>query len=403
MRYLAFGAILLALASSPAEATNAGPLRGPRCGQPGSQCEILAQNISSPRSLSRVLADGSFFVGSAGSPFDDLFGEAVTGTDVDSSTIFRYTTRGGLQPWVTRRPSQLITVFDPTFGGLVPFQAGINGVEVVGGDLVYSLAYNRGTTNYVERMRSFTVETGITFAEVRRIAGGVADPQGPETVIANLGRAEIEKNNPDGVVFPVDNLTHRAGDPEYESNPFGLLPQGDKLLVADAAGNDLYRIHGNGRLDLVTVFTRFVSASQPVPTNLAEGPDGKIYATLFRCVNLFAPGALGAVVEIRPNGNIRAVSFHSLPIAATFGPDGFLYVLEYASLFNPATGRVLRTTPRSYDDFDGRPVSDGTVVVDELNFPIDLEFDREGRLLVLEAADLDPFKTSGRILRFHLR
>ena len=112
MWHLAIGALLLAVGSAQAHAGHTGPLSGSTCGRPGSQCEILAQNISSPRSLSRVLADGSFFVGSAGSPFDDLFGEAVTGTDVDSSTIFRYTTQGGLQPWVTRRPSQLITVFD---------------------------------------------------------------------------------------------------------------------------------------------------------------------------------------------------------------------------------------------------------------------------------------------------
>jgi hypothetical protein len=350
-----------------------------------------------------VQIDGSFFLGSAGSPIEDLFGEAVSGTvtDIDSSTIFKYTAEG-LQRWVTRRPSQLITVFDATFGGLVPFQAGINGVEVTNGDLVYSVAYNRGTTNYVDRMRSFTAETGISFAEVRRIAGGVSDPDGPETTIADLARAELDFNNPDGVVFPVDNLTHKAGDPEFETNPFGLLPRGDDVLAADAAGNTLYRIRRDGRLELVTVFTRFVTASQPVPTNLLEGPDGKVYATLFRCVNLFAPGALGAIVEVRPNGRIHAVSFNSLPIAVTFGPDAALYVLEYASGFQPQSGRVLKTRPRSYADFNGRPFSDGTVVVDRLNFPIDLEFDREGRLLILESAELDPFRSTGRLLRVSL-
>lgn len=45
-------------------------------------------------------------------------------------------------------------------------------------------------------------------------------------------------------------------------------------------------------LELVTVFTRFVTASQPVPTNLLEGPGGKVYATLFRCVNLYCSSVL---------------------------------------------------------------------------------------------------------------
>ncbi len=293
-------------------------------------------------------------------------------------------------------------MFDATFGTFVPFQAGINGVEVMNGDLVYSVAYNQGTTNYVDRMRSFTAETGITFAEVRRIDGGASDADGPEETIADLARAELDFHNPDGIVFPVDNLTHKAGDPEFETNPFGLLPRGDDLLVADAAGNTLYRIRQNGRLELVTVFTHFVTASQPVPTNLVEGPNGKVYATLFRCVNLFAPGALGAIVEVQPSGRIHAVSFNSLPIAATFGPDGFLYVLEYAAGFQPQSGRVLKTRPKAYTDLNGRPVSDGTVVVDHLNFPIDVEFDREGRLLILESAEIDPFKSTGRLLRVSL-
>ncbi len=50
----------------------------------------------------------------------------------------------------------------------------------------------------------------------------------------------------------------------------------------------------------------------------------------------------------------------------------------------------------------GRPESDGTVVVTGLNFPIDIEFDRAGRLLILDSAELDPFKVNGRILRFDL-
>lgn len=165
------------------------PLNGLACGQPGSGCEVLAKSIANPRSLSKALPDGSFFVGSAGSPSNDLFGEAVAGVDINSSTIFRYTGAGGLQPWVSAKPSQLITLFDATFSSFVPFQTGINGVEVMGRDLVYSLSYNAGATNYVDRMRSYTAETGLTFSEVRRIAGGAANPNGPETVIANRAAA----------------------------------------------------------------------------------------------------------------------------------------------------------------------------------------------------------------------
>jgi hypothetical protein len=81
-------------------ASGTGPAGTLTCGSRDSACEILAENIASPRSLSRVQADGSFFLASAGSPLEDLFAEAVlgTGTDVDSSTIFRYTSTSNLQP-----------------------------------------------------------------------------------------------------------------------------------------------------------------------------------------------------------------------------------------------------------------------------------------------------------------
>jgi hypothetical protein len=388
------------LAAQPARADT--PLNGIDCGSAGSSCEILASNIPNPRSMSEIQAGGSFFVGSAGSPTDDLFQEAVTGKDSDSSTIYRYTDADGLKPWIGKKPSQLITEGDPTLGFLVPYQGGINGVAVDGNDLVYSLSYNRGASNYVDRMRSYTVETGLSFGEVRRVRGGATDPNGPETIIADLGRAEVENDNPDGALIAFKNLTHNVGDPEFETNPYGVLSHGNRLYAVDAAANDLYRINPDGSLELFVVFTRFLSAFQPVPTNLIQGPGGKLYATIFRCVNFIQSGALGAIVQIKGKNKVQAVSFNSLPVSAAFGPDRKLYVLEYANQFSPNTGRVLRTTPRAYADFNGRSVSDGSVVVDKLNYPVDLKFDDRGRLVVLDSAEPLPYAATGRILRFTL-
>lgn len=192
--------------------------------------------------------DGTFFVRSAGSPAQDLFAKALAGAgnDNDSATIYRFTETDGLQPWVTPRTSQLLTVYDGSFNGFVPFQAGINGVEVMGDDLIHSIHSNRGTTDYLSQMLSYTVETGISFAELHRITGAASDPTGPDAVIADIGRAEIENGNPDGIVHVADNLNHRAGDPEYLSNPFGLVPDGDKVFVVDSGGNTLYRIRQTG-------------------------------------------------------------------------------------------------------------------------------------------------------------
>jgi hypothetical protein len=93
---------------------------------------------------------------------------------------------------------------------------GINGVEPQNGDLYYTTLYNKGPTSYEQRSRSDTADTGISFGELRRIVGGVTNPNGQDEKLADLGQAEINLHNPDGVVYPVaDGFGHQPGDPVY--------------------------------------------------------------------------------------------------------------------------------------------------------------------------------------------
>jgi hypothetical protein len=373
------------------------------CGEYGSDCEVLGQPLDGARSISRILPDGTFFVGGSGNAQKDLFGELVTNVDTDSSIIYRYTEATGLEPWITHQPSQLILLYDVGARAHQLYQAGINGVEIRGDHLYYTILYNAGRASYERRARSFTAETGITFAELRRVGGGVHDPDGPETVLADFADAELAYGNPDGVVFPeADALGHQPGDPVYAINPYGVLPRGDGVWVADAAANDLFRVGYDGALELVTVFPNRLEADEPVPTKVFRGPEQRLYVTLFFCVNAQSSAALGGIARIRDDGDFRMVSFNRLPISGAFGPDGYLYVLEFADMFAPGTGRVLRTVPHPYDDYDGRPVSDGQVVIDNLDYPVDFAFDPDGRLVIVEAQTLDPFATVGRLIRVTL-
>ena len=373
------------------------------CGGYGSGCDVLAQPIDGARSISRILPGGTFFVGGSGNAQTDLFGELLTNVDTDSSIIYRYTEATGLEPWITHKPSQLMLLYDVGAGAHQLYQAGINGVDIRGNHLYYTILYNAGRASYERRARSFTAETGITFAELRRVGGGVHNPAGPETVLADFADAELAYGNPDGVVFPVaDALGHQPGDPVYAVNPYGVLPRGDGIWVADAAANDLFRIGYDGSRELVTVFPNRLQAEEPVPTKVFRGPGGRLYVTLFFCVNAQSSAALGGVARIRSDGDFRMVSFNRLPISGAFGPDGHLYVLEFADMFAPGTGRVLRTLPHPYHDYDGRPFSDGEVVIDNLDYPVDFAFDPDGRLVIVEAQTLDPFATTGRLIRVTL-
>ena len=374
-----------------------------RCGQAGADCEVLAGFLDNPRSISRISPDGTFFVGGAGNARRDLEGELITRVDTDTAAIHRYTESTGLEPWITRAPSQLMVLFDVSSRAHQTFQAGINGVEIQGDDLYYTTLYNAGPADYEERARSFTAETGLTFGELHRVSGGALDPAGPDTVVADFARAELALDNPDGVTFPVaDALGHQAGDPVYAINPYGLLPRPNGIYVADAAANDLFRVERNGKLDLVTVFPNRLQTNEPVPTKVFAGPGNSLYVTLFYCINAQSSEALGGIAEVQENGDFRMVSFNRLPISGAIGPDGYLYVLEFADLFAPGTGRVLRTTPQQHDDYDGRPTSDGEVVIENLDYPVDFAFDPQGRLVIVESGTLDPYATGGRLVRVTL-
>lgn len=87
-----------------------------------------------------------------------------------------------------------------------------------------------------------------------------------------------------------------------------------------------------------------------------------------------------------------------MPISAAIGPDGNLYVATFAAGFDaatsgyyPGTGRVVR-------------VSSGgaaQVVIDGLNLPNGLAFDRSGALYIAVDSDYAPRDgPHGRILRF---
>jgi hypothetical protein len=383
---------------------SASALDARKCGKPGSRCEVLAQGLENARSISRIQPDGTFFVGTSGNAQTDLIGELISDRDTDSSAIYRYTEARGLQPWIGGKPSQFMMAFDVSSRSYVPYMAGINGVEILGSDLYYTILYNRGPANYEKRSRSDTADTGISFGEVRKVIGGATNRSGQDVLLADLGKAEIDLKNPDGVVYPVaDGFGHHPGEPVYAMNPYGLLPTGNSIWVADAAANDLFRIDQNtGALHLVTLFPNRNQTLEAVPIKVIQGPGDRLYVTLFFGSNAGSEEALGGVVEVRPDGSFRMVSFNRLPISAAVGPDGSLYVLEFSNLYAPHTGRLLRTTPKEYNDFNGRPSSDGEVLIENLDYPVDMAFDAQGRLVIVESGTLDSFLVDGRVIRVTL-
>ena len=159
--------------------------------------------------------------------------------------------------------------------------------------------------------------------------------------VADLSAFELE-NDPDGL---------HAG----ESNPYAVLALRREQLVTDAAGNTLLRVSRRGEISVLAVFpqrTVMDPGGMPVlmdavPTSIAVGPDGALYVGELTG----APFPVGAarIYRIAPGGTpeVYAEGFTNV-LDIAFERDGSLLVLETAknslASGDPA-GALIRVAP----------------------------------------------------------
>lgn len=130
-----------------------------------------------------------------------------------------------------------------------------------------------------------------------------------------------------------------------ESNPHGLLNGAGRDFVVDSGGNSLLQVgHGKDNISTVAVFPSRVNGR---PTD-------------------------------------------SVPSAVAVGPDGAYYVSEFSGApFAVGTARVYRVVPGQAPE----------IFVDNFTTIIDLDFDSEGNLYVLEHATGPGLSGAGRVTR----
>jgi hypothetical protein len=177
------------------------------------------------------------------------------------------------------------------------------------------------------------------------------------TVIADFAAYEAAHNPDHGA-----GRGARYGDPPIDSDPYALTPYRGGFAVADAAGNDLLRVDGRGRVSTLAVF----------PTRTV-----KITPKVARAIHA-------------PNGT-RSLVVQSVPAAVAVGPDGALYVGELTGVpFQPGTARIWRVVPGEAPSI----YASGFTTISDLAF-------QGSDLLVLEIAErglLDP-TSPGALIR----
>ena len=160
------------------------------------------------------------------------------------------------------------------------------------------------------------------FAKLLRLQDGA------KVVVADLGAYEAA-HNPDGK--------------QIDSDPYGLAVNGRGAVMTDAGANDLLAISRTGAISTLAVF----------PDQMADAP---------------------AFLGLPPGTKIPT---ESVPTAVTRGPDGAWYVGELTGFpFQVGLARIWRVVPGHAP----------TVFATGFTNIIDLQFDKHGRLFVLEMA-----------------
>lgn len=172
------------------------------------------------------------------------------------------------------------------------------------------------------------------------------------------------------------NLLESEQDPDgagVESNATGvaLAPDG-RMWVGDAAGNWIAHLTADGALETVVSFPQ-VDGEDPVPTGIAIGPDGAAYVALFRCRSPTA--GKGGIMRVMRDGTYDLVATElSAPIDVAFDGQGAMLILEFAVDYAPESGRVVRVS------------KDGSreVMLYGLSFPTGLAVDAAGGIYITE-------------------
>jgi hypothetical protein len=170
-----------------------------------------------------------------------------------------------------------------------------------------------------------------------------------------------------------EELNNPAGG-TVDSNPFGIARLGATVVVADAGGNDVLQVD-NGTISTWAVFENRVVPGpggapipmQPVPTSVAEGPDGALYVGQLTGFPFPVGGA--NVYRVTPGNapEVYAGGFTNI-IDIAFDRRGALYVLEIAHnglLSGNPVGALIRVAPNGErtELFPGALISPGGMTI----------------------------------------
>ena len=133
---------------------------------------------------------------------------------------------------------------------------------------------------------------------------------------------------------------------DIDSQPNGLVRQGEGYIVADSGGNAVVRASHKGTFTTITPLPPTAIGADAVPTSVVKGPDGAYYISQLTGFP-FQQGAAN-IWRVVPGQapTVYASGLTNLTDLA-FARDGTLYAVEISSagLLNGPIGALVRITP----------------------------------------------------------
>jgi hypothetical protein len=172
-----------------------------------------------------------------------------------------------------------------------------------------------------------------------------------------------------------NELANNPDGTDIDSNPVGILKKGSGYVIADAGGNAVVRASKKGNFTTVAPFPPTAIGADAVPTSVVRGPDGAYYVSQLTGFPFPVGGA--SVLKVQQDGTteVYATGFTNV-IDLAFDRDGTLYVLEidHDGLLGGDTAGGLWSVP-----FGG---GEATLLSTDLVMPGGIAVGRDGTLYV---------------------
>ena len=345
-----------------------------------------------------------------GSDYDTLFGHfsyfgtPVSGNRERAEVTLLTTWTEPVGPWHARALGMggwslsLQHAYDPTSRALMLGNGRQRRADAITAHLIIATVAGTGR-------HTFSGDGGLATAADLNYARSVAVSPDGSLLIADTGNQRIRRVAPDGIITTVagNGVYGFSGDGGpataarlFDPNDVALSPDGS-LLIADFDNNRIRRVGldgiittvaGNGVRGIGGDGGLATEAQLNNPDSIAVGPDGSLFISeVNRVRRVGLDGIISTVVgdgnfQSQGDGGPAAAAQVAGPHGIAFGPDGAIFIAEYAGVRRIEPGGIIsRAAGTGNEGYSG---DGGPATAANLGRPSDVAVGADGSLFIAD-------------------